>query len=94
MGCWHGCAPWHGSPYRHGWYVDPRWDPYAYEDELPMVRRGRRGGRDADRAITAETLEARVDDLRDEIERLQATLAKLRADAGVQRTEEERPAHG
>jgi hypothetical protein len=80
MGCWHGCGPYH-VVYRHGRWAEPYWDAFDDEDELPVIprRRRRRGGRD--REAIAQSLEARLEDLREELERVQAALAELKTEA-------------
>lgn len=80
MGCWHGCGPWHGGPYWSRWYAGPEWEPYDDEDELPVVRRRRRRVGRVDRAMAAEDLEARLEVLKTELERVQQALADLGAE--------------
>jgi hypothetical protein len=80
MGCWHGCGPWHVA-YRHGRWAEPYWDPYDDEDELPVLPRRRRWGAGRDRERLAQSLEARLEDVRVELERVQAALAELKAEA-------------
>lgn len=77
MGCWHGwhgCGPWHGPPYGGGWYGPADWDE---EPDRPFRRRYRRYRR-PDRETAAEELEARLGDLRDEMQRVEAELTGLR----------------
>ncbi len=74
---WHGCGPWYGPPYElpfghgegghAGWYEEAGWPA-----------RGRyRPGRRADPELAAEELESRLEDLRHEIDRVEAELAHL-----------------
>jgi hypothetical protein len=79
MSCWHGCGPCH-AVYRHGRWAEPYWDPYD-EDELVVLPRGIRRGSGRDREGIAQSLEARLEDLRVELERVQASLAELRTEA-------------
>lgn len=77
MSCWHGwhgCGPWYGPPYGRGWYGPEDW--FA-EPDWPMRRRSRRYRR-IDRETAADELEARLEELRDEVGRLEAELADLR----------------
>lgn len=87
MGCWHGqghyghgCGPWHDGPYvpsRYGpvdWFGPADWDE---EFERP-IRRRRRSSRYLEGAPAGEELEARLDELRAEIKRVEANLAELR----------------
>lgn len=71
---WHGCGPWHGGPYGPGWY-DPV-DVYE-EADWPIRRRSRRYRR-LERETAPAELEARLDELRDEIHRVEAELVSLR----------------
>lgn len=80
MGCWHGCGPYH-LVYRHGRWVDPYWDPYDDDDELPVIPRRSRRSAGRNRETVAQSLEARLEDLREELERVQAALAELKAEA-------------
>jgi hypothetical protein len=66
--------------YRHGRWAEPYWDPYD-EDELVVLPRGRRRGSLRDREGMAQSLEARLEDLRVELERVQAALAELKSEA-------------
>ncbi len=73
----HGCGPWHGWGYENGPY--DRGGPYAradwYEDVEPPRRRRQGRGRDA----AGEDLEARLSELRDQVQRLEEELSNLRA---------------
>jgi hypothetical protein len=87
MGCWHGhgyghgCGPGYDWPSPRGWYgpADER-DWYA-----DMDRRSRRRFLErADEGGSREAaLEARLDDLRDELRRVEAALADLQGPASV-----------
>ncbi len=81
MGCWHdrydrhGCGPWHGAAYDRGWYepID------SYADLDWPARRARRRLRRPEREADVEGLEARLDDLREEIRRVEEELGGLRS---------------
>jgi hypothetical protein len=74
MGCWHGCGPWHGWPPPRGWYGPPTDESEWLEEERLLRRpRPRRGVSEP----SAASLEARLDELRDELERVEAALAGL-----------------
>jgi hypothetical protein len=84
MSCWHGwhgCGPWHagpyGEPYGPGWYPPEEW----YEGPEWPVRRRARSGRTAARERSGEALEARLDELRREIQELELELASTRGEA-------------
>jgi hypothetical protein len=79
MNCWHGCGPCH-VVYRPGRWAAPYWDPYD-EDELVVLPRRRGRGSVRDREGMAQSLEARLEDLRTELERVQAALAELKTEA-------------
>jgi hypothetical protein len=77
MGCWHGyhgCGPWYGGPYGPGWYEPADW----YEEAEWPVRPRHRRYRRLDRESAAQELEARLDDLREELRRVEAELVSLR----------------
>jgi len=80
VGCWHGwhdghgCAPWHRAPFDRAWYGPVDWYDEA---DWPTWRPSRRGSR-PDRAAPAEAIEARLDELREEMSRLEADLEDLR----------------
>jgi hypothetical protein len=77
MGCWHGgyhgCGPWYGPPYGAGWY-----EPVDWYEEAPAFSRRRRRYRRFEREASAEDLEARLADLRDEVRRVESELSDLR----------------
>jgi hypothetical protein len=77
MSCWHGgyhgCGPWYGPAYGAGWYGPADW----YEEAGPAFRRRRRYRRYEPEA-SADELEARLADLRDEMRRLESELSDLR----------------
>jgi hypothetical protein len=77
MGCWHGgfhgCGPWYGAPYGAGWY-----EPVDWYEEAPAVPRRHRRYRRFERNASAEDLEARLADLRDEMRRVESDLSDLR----------------
>jgi len=83
MGCWHayghGCGPgWHWpAPRSCGPYDEYDW----YEDVSWPLRRRHRGRADASGARRA-SLEMRLDDLREEMRRIEAALADLRRAPG------------
>lgn len=77
MGCWHGyhrCGPWFEDPYSRGWYGPADW----YEGGAPRPWRHRRSWR-LDRETAADALEARLEELRDELRAVEDDLARLRA---------------
>lgn len=80
MSCWHGCGPCHVM-YRGRRWIEPDWDLYDDEQELRVLpRRGRRGS-ERDREAISKSLESRLEDLRVELERVQAAIAELKASA-------------
>lgn len=76
MGCshggYHGCGPWYGPPYGAAWYEPVDW----YEEAPAFSRRRRR--RKFEREASAEDIEARLADLRDEVRRVESELSDLR----------------
>jgi hypothetical protein len=71
---WHGCGPWAYGP-----YAGPRYEPADWYEEADWPLRGRaRRYRAMEHDAAPEALEARVDELRDEIRRLEAELVNLR----------------
>jgi hypothetical protein len=79
MSCWHGrhgCGPWYDEPYAPGWYRADDWP-------VEMPRRGpaRRYVR-VDPASATDDLETRLEELHDEVRRIEAQLRSLR-DAGI-----------
>jgi hypothetical protein len=80
MGCWHGyghgCGP---GPYywpAHRGYYGPAYEDDWYEDvNWPMRRRGR--ARSGDPELRAAALEERLEELRDELQRVEAALEGL-----------------
>jgi uncharacterized small protein (DUF1192 family) len=78
MSCWHGgyhgCGPWCGPAYGPSWYEPADW----YEDAPPAYRRRRAGYRRYAREASADELEARLADLRDEMRRVELELSDLR----------------
>lgn len=84
MGCWHGHGPWCGWPPPRDWYGPPVGVPdWSEEQEWPMRRRRYRRERPIDREQAAASLEARLDELQDELRRVEAALAELRRSPGV-----------
>lgn len=77
MGCWHGwhgCGPPYGVPYARGWCEPGEW----YEEAgWPARRRDRRPQR-LDPETAVDELELRLDELRDEMRRLETELLNLR----------------
>ncbi len=80
MSCWHGCGPCH-VVYRHRRWAEPYWGPDDDEDEFVMAPRRRTRGSGRDREGTAQSLEARLEELSVELERVQGALAELKSDA-------------
>jgi len=80
MGCghgWHHCGPWYAPPEPTGWCGPADW---YNEGPAPVRRRIRRRARlEPEEAV--QGLEARLVDLRDEIDRAEARLAELRREA-------------
>jgi hypothetical protein len=81
MSCWHGshgCGPWYPGPPGSGWYGPADW----YEEgDWPIRRRSRRVPTpDAD--ATIDELEARLAAMRDQVDRLEHELGRLRASGG------------
>lgn len=74
---WHGCGPWYGPPdelpYGRGYYGPASW----HEDAGWPARGWSRRGRRVDPELAAEELATRLEDLRDEIRRVEAELAHL-----------------
>ncbi len=81
MGCWHGhgyghgCGPGYPGPAPRGWY-GPVDEGDWYEDARRPMRRRRRV-RPEDREMRAASLEARLEELRDELRRVEAALDDL-----------------
>ena len=69
MSCWHGCGQQHGWPPARGWY-GPADRPMGWGDD--------RRARPRDRELTATSLESRLDDLQEELRRVEAALLALR----------------
>ena len=82
MGCghgWHGCGPWHGPPYGADWCEPSE----RYEEaDWPIPRRSGRFRR-LERETAPEDLAARLAELRDELERVEAELVSLRGSDDV-----------
>lgn len=81
MGCWHGwhgCGPRYAGPYAPSGHECADWyGPAEWEGEFDRpVRRRMRRRRPAD-MDASEDLQARLDELKVEIERVQAALAGL-----------------
>ena len=77
MSCWHGwhgCGPCYGPPHGRGWYGPADW---LEEADRPIRRRYRRYPR-LDREAAAEELAERLEELREEVHRVEAELADLR----------------
>ena len=74
MGCWHGCGPVHCGPKARGWY-GPIDDDWYEEANWPLRRQAR--ARPGDRDTPVASLDARVDQLREELRRVEAALADL-----------------
>jgi hypothetical protein len=78
MGCWHGhghgCGPYYGPVHRG--YCGPVYEDDWYEDvNWPLRRRGR--ARSADPEMRAAALEERLEELREELQRVEAALEGL-----------------
>jgi hypothetical protein len=80
MGCWHGhgsghgCGPGYHGPAPRGWY-GPVDECDWYDDVDWPLRRAR--ARTGDQGTRAASLEGRLEDLREELRRLEAALADL-----------------
>jgi len=77
MSCWHGwhgCGPYFGTPRDLDWWGPRDWDE---EVDRPVGRRYRRPRR-LDSEMAAGDLEARLEDLRETIRRIEAELDGLR----------------
>jgi hypothetical protein len=82
MGCWHGHGSWCGWPLPRGWYGEPADEPGWFEEQgWPVRPRRYRRERPVGRE-TAASLETRLDELRDELGRVEAALGELRRPAG------------
>jgi hypothetical protein len=81
MGCWHGpgyghgCGPGHYWPPPRGWYAPVDEDEWYEDVNWPMRRRAR--GRPVDPELRAASLETRLEELREELRRVEAALADL-----------------
>jgi hypothetical protein len=75
MGCWHGCGPVHCGPSRRGWYGPADEDGW-YEDVRWPMRHQSTSPPD-DRGMREAALEARLDELREDLRRVEAALAGL-----------------
>ncbi len=79
---WHGCGPSYGPAVREGWYgPPPDWygPPPDWYDEAGWPARGRdRRVRRYERDTTPQELEATLGELREQVGRVEAELARLR----------------
>jgi len=75
MGCWHGCGPVHCGPVPRGWYGPIDEDDWYEDVSWPPRRRAR--ARPGDREMRAASLDERLDQLREELRRVEAALADL-----------------
>ena len=83
MGCWHdhgyghghGCGPGYHWPPPRGWYGPVDEDDWYEDVNWPMRRRTRR--RSVDPGAQAAALVERLEDLREELRRVEAALADL-----------------
>jgi len=73
MGCWHGCGPVHCGPTPPGWY-GPAAEDDSYQDVNWALRRRARA-RPGNREMRAASLEERLNELREELRRVEAALA-------------------
>jgi hypothetical protein len=73
MGCWHGCGPVHCEPMPRGWYRPIDEHDWYEEVNWPLRRRAR--ARPGDREMPAASLDERLDQLREELRRVEAALA-------------------
>jgi hypothetical protein len=76
MGCWHGyhgCGSWGDGPYARRWHEPVDW----YAGDAPGYWRWGRPRR-ADREGLTEELEARLDELQEELRMVSAELTRLR----------------
>jgi len=72
---WHGCGPWCDPPPDRGWFASPDW----YQEEPDRRIRGRRRRyRRFDSETATEDLEARLEELHEEVRRVEAELVNLR----------------
>ncbi len=79
MGCWHGHGSWCGGPPPRGWYGPPTGEPdWLEQEEWPVRRRHRGRGRPIDPELATASLETRLGELREELERVEAALGELR----------------
>lgn len=80
MSCWHGgCGSWHGWPPPRGWYGPPVDEADLYEfEERQTGRRRRRRERPMESEAATASLEARLDELQDQLRRVEAALSELR----------------
>lgn len=79
MSCRHECVPCYGWP-SHGYYHGPsiREPDWFERGDWPARRRVDRRSRPLDPERETGSLEARLDDLHAELQRIEATLAELR----------------
>ena len=89
MGCWHDHGSWCGWAPPRGWYGPPVDDRGWFDEPYgPVAHRlctrtpGYRREPPIDRESTVLSLEARLDELRDELQRVEAALAEVRRPAG------------
>lgn len=77
MSCGHGCGPWsHWPP--PDWYGRPTRERDWYEDEEDAPRgRRRRRDRTSEPELAAASLEARLDELHEELQRVETALREL-----------------
>ena len=82
MGCWHGhgCGPAYCGPAPRGWYGPV--DEYEWREDADWPLRRRVRERPDDRDMRAASLEARFDELREELRRVEAALENLSRPSG------------
>lgn len=70
---WHGCGPSYGPPHGRGWYGPQDW----YEEADWPIRGRPRPYRRIDPETAGEEFEARLEELREEVRRVEAEVAHL-----------------
>jgi len=86
MGCWYGCGHCRAWPSPHGWYGPPMAEPDWPEETAWPVRPRYRRRQPIDPERAAAALEARLEELRDELRQVEAALAEMRRAEGGSRS--------